>query len=200
MTLTARDRRALLLLGGALAIAALVVVFTPAENNAPAATAAAVNDIDQAQRRLRRLKELIASVPGKQQELDKLRGDLATREKGLIVAETAAQAQAQLLQVVRRIARAQNPPLEFRSQDIGSMRPLGEYYGETTIGLNFDCRIEQLLNFLTDLAAQPELLATSEIRIAPRNDKEKLLGIRMAVSGVVPKRLAPKVAKGLGEL
>jgi hypothetical protein len=44
---------------------------------------------------------------------------------------------------------------------------------------------------MTDLANRPELLATSEIRVAASNPKEKTVLVRLGLSGVVPRKLAP---------
>ena len=77
-------------------------------------------------------------------------GELAEREKGVIQAETLPQAQAQLMQVVRRIPAAQAPPIEIRSVEVGQARPLGDDYGEISVPMSFECRIEQLVNLLAD--------------------------------------------------
>jgi hypothetical protein len=63
--------------------------------------------------------------------------------------------------------------------------------------INFDCHIEQLINFLTDLSRQPELVTPSEERITPVNPKEKTMSVRLVLTGVVPKALVPE-KKGLG--
>ena len=72
--------------------------------------------------------------------------ELAAREKGVIQADTLAQAQAQLVQIVRRLTNAQRPPIEIRSVEIGQARLLGEQYGEIWVPMSFECRIEQLVN------------------------------------------------------
>jgi len=61
--------------------------------------------------------------------------------------------------------------------------------------VNFDCRIEQLVNFLASLTKESELLATNEIRIALANPKTKTVGVRLTLAGVVPRNLVP-VKKG----
>ena len=62
--------------------------------------------------------------------------------------------------------------------------------------MSFEAGIEQLVNLLADLGAQPELLATSEIRIGQANGAQKLIPVRLTVSGIVPRKLIPE-KKGL---
>ena len=70
--------------------------------------------VAQSERRLTRLRRLAAAVPAREQIDQRVSAELARREAGLISAETAAQAQAQLLQIVRRVAGAQSPPLDIK--------------------------------------------------------------------------------------
>jgi hypothetical protein len=52
---------------------------------------------------------------------------------------------------------------------------------------------------MADLANRPELLATSDIRVAAANPKEKTVSVRLGLSGVVPRKLVP-VKKGPASL
>ena len=108
MKLTTRDKRALALLGAATAFS-LAVWFWP-ESKATPSTASSSADIPLAERRLARLRQVVATAAVKEQALKQVQADLEQREKGIVTADTAAQAQAQVLQVVRRLARAQAPP------------------------------------------------------------------------------------------
>jgi hypothetical protein len=132
------------------------------------------------------------TLPEREAALKTLSGELAQRDKALIQADTAAQAQAQLLQIFRRLARAQAPAIEIKTVEMGQIRPLREDYGEIIVPVTFECRIEQLLNLLADITAQPELLSTSEMRIVAANQKEKTMTVRLTLAGVAPKRLAPQ--------
>jgi hypothetical protein len=123
--------------------------------------------------------------------------DLAVREKGILQAQTAAQAQAQLLDIVRRTGKSENPPIEFGTVELGQdVTRLGDNYGEVQITVPFICRIEDLVNFLADLTKQQEAIATSEIRMAAQDQKQKTVTVRLTVSGIVPRRLVPE-KKGL---
>lgn len=195
MKLSARDRRALLLLAVALAITGIVYVAVPAETPAPVTPL--VGDIPAAEKRLVRLRQLAASVPGKEELLRAVTAELESREKGIIRAETGAQAQARVLEIVRRAAKALPTPLEIRGIELGPIRPYGEDYGEAVVSVSLECRIEELLNLLAEIASQPEMIALGELRVSAGDAKKKTLNARVTVSGIVPRSLVPE-KKGLG--
>ena len=186
MTLAARDRRALQLLAGAMAVMAIIYFW-------PTGTAEVVepstSSAPMAERRLERLRELAATLPGKQKLLDGVVAQLKTREKGSIEAETPAQAQAQLSQVIRKLMRAQSPPMETGQVELGSVQPLGQDYGEAILTISTNCRIEQLVNLLADVSRQPEAMSTRELRILAADPRQKTIGVRLTISAVLPRRL-----------
>ena len=143
------------------------------------------------EQRLGRLRDVAATVPAKKSILKKAQAELAGREKGLIIADTAAQAQAQLIQIVRALGAAENPPVDIRTEGFG-LRPLGDSYGEASVSVQIECRIDQLVNMLAALATRPELVSTNDLRVAPTNSKDKTVSVRLTVSGVVPRKLVPE--------
>jgi hypothetical protein len=189
MTLQPRERRALAFLAVS---GLLTLIYSYWSTQSPATVVASSADSTAiSERRLAKLREIAATVPAKDEILAKVKAELATREKGLIVADTAPQAQAQLIQIVRGLARAEAPPVEIRTEAFG-IRSFGDAYGEASISVQFDCRIDQLLNLLAALTNQRELLATSDIRVSSANAKNKMIGVRLTVSGVVPRKLVPE--------
>jgi hypothetical protein len=199
MTITDRDRRALLLLIPALAVIGLLYYASTPKNIPPVVNATSqVTTIPAAELRLAQMRQSVARIPGKDQALKQAAGQLATRERGLIVADTANQAQEQVLQIMRRIGSAQSPAVEFRGVELSAPTRFGDAYGQVTIALTFECRIDQLVNMLADLSARPELVATSDLRMTAGNPKQKTVTVRLAVSGIVPRKLVPE--KKVGEL
>ena len=197
MTLQSRDRRALALLGVS-ALLTLAYRYWPA-GAGTALVAPAGDPVAIAEKRLAKLRETAATVPAKEDIFKKVSADLAVREKGLIAAETAAQAQAQVIQIIRRVVSAETPPVEIRATELGGgVRALGDGYGEAVVSVQIDCRIDQLVNILAALPSQPELISTSDLRVASSNAKEKTVGVRLTVSGVVPRRLVPEKPKNGG--
>jgi len=195
MKLSERDRRALILLGVALVVTAVVYVAVPGE--APAPVVAGTANIPAAEKRLARLRALAASVPGKQEVLRTVTAELESREKGIIRADTGAQAQARVLEIVRRVAKALPNPLEIRAIELGPIRPYGDQYGEALVSVSVEGRIEDLLNLLAEIGAQPELVALHELRVSAGDQKKKMVNARVTVSGIVPRNLVPE-KKGLG--
>lgn len=187
---TERERRALLL-GGVVVAMILVYWWTGRTPDAASGAATAVDSIPAAQRRLQRVQQLSATVPGKEQVLTQVRAELGTREKNLLHADTAAQAQAQLVQIIRKVAKAPTTNIDLRNTEIGQIKTYGADYGEVFIAVNFEARIEQIVNFLSDLTAQKELISTSDVRIGAANPKLKTMPVRLTISGLVRKELIP---------
>jgi hypothetical protein len=201
MTLQDRDKRALAILGGVVVLALIYwMVSSPSRGSTAKAVVAAVDTIDRAEKRLALLRTTAATLDGKEAVLKQASGELTVREKGLIPGDTPEQAQAQLLQVIRRVARQQNPPLDIRQVELSQPRTYGDAYGQVTVSATIDCRIEDVVNFMASLSEQPEIVATDEIRFGIANAKQKIMPVRLTISGIVARRLLPeKVKKGLNE-
>ncbi|MBZ5632815.1 MAG: hypothetical protein LAO55_06750 [Acidobacteriia bacterium] len=188
-----REKKAVMALGVTLALTAVVLIyeFWPASSVA-VVNASSAQSVPQTEQRLARVRETAASVPGKQEILKKVAADLETREKGLIRAETAQQAQAQVITILRGLGAAEAPTIEIRAQELGAITPFGDDYGAVNVSIQIECRIEQLLNFLAALAARPELIATRDLRVVAGDPKQKILNVRITVAGIVPKNLIPQ--------
>lgn len=191
-----KDQRALaVLVAGLLAAAVLYYVF-PANSGSANLSPASVNpdNVALAQQRLVRLRQIAATVSAREAVLKQTSSDLADREHGMIPADTAAQAQATLLEIARRIGKDED--IDLRGGDFGAPKAFGDY-GLVYATVTFDCHVEQLVNFLADLSREPELVAPSEEKItAISTPKDKVMSVRMVLAGVVAKKLVPE-KKGL---
>jgi hypothetical protein len=196
MTNEQRDKRALMVLGAVVVLA--LIYWLAGSSSSSVKVTAPVESIDRVEKGLANLRVRAAQLPAKEVVLKQANAELAEREKGLISGDTADQAQAQLLQVLRRVAKAQTPPLEVRQVELGQPRSYGNAYGQVTVSLTVDCRIDELINLLATLSAQPETIATDEIRFGMAHPKQKIMPVRLTVSGIVAQRLAPK--KGAPQL
>ena len=192
MTVGTFDRKTATVLIVALAAFAILrfVVFSDSST----ASVTPTESIPKAEQRLARVRRLAAALPGKEAVLKEATSDLAKREKGMIIVDTAPQAQAYLLSLIQRVAQANH----FNAPGVESMnvKPLGTDYGEVSVSVSFNCGIDQLVNFLAEIANQPELLATNEINISGGSDKKKNLLVRLSLSGVVSKKLLPAKKAG----
>ena len=190
MKLSTRDRRALLMLGGAVILILLVELVAGRRDAEPAMLS--TDSVAAAEKRLVRVKQEASQLPALEAELAAAAAALSQREKGILQADTLPQAQAQLLQVAGRVSGLQQPPIDIRSVEVARARPLDDNYGEISVPIAFQCRIEQLVNLLADLTAQPELLATGDLRLSEADPKQKTLNVRLTLTAVVLRKLVPE--------
>ena len=195
MTITDRDKRALRILAGALVIAFISWIATRSPSTSPS-VAAAIDSPERSEKRLTTLRTALATVDGKEAVLKQATAELADREKGLIPGDTANQAQAQLLQIINRVAKEQTPPIDIRQAEFAQPRAYGEAYGLVSVSVTIECRTDELVNLVAGLSQQPELVATEDFRAGGANMKTKSMLVRMTISGIVPRRLVPE-KKGL---
>ncbi len=186
------DRRSALMLG--LGLVAILVLRFGFFRDGDSKVIAPADSVPAAEKRLERLRQIASMVPGKEAELKRAEEQLATREKGLVTADTAPQAQAQLLETIGRVAKKEG--IDARGAEELRVKALAGDYGEVSVTVSFTCTIEQLVNFLAALANEPQLIASNEIRISSANAKQKTIQVRLGISGVVPKKLVPE-KKGL---
>jgi len=191
VTISDRDRRALIILGAALVLALIYWMAGSTGKNATT-IAAPVDNIDRTEKRLAILRASLATVSGKETVLHQVQSELAEREKGLIPGDTAEQAQAQLLQIARRVTRAQTPPIEIKQSELGQPRAYGDAYGQVLVSVTMECRVDELINLLAEVSQQPEMIATEDIRISNANQRSKAMTVRLTLAGIVPRRLVPQ--------
>ncbi len=184
-----RDLRALVLLG--LAVGGIVIYRM--SSSAPVVVATS-ETVPMAEMRLDRLRRIAATVPAKEAVWKQAQAELDLREKNLLHSNTAPEAQAQLLATARRLATAEH--IDLRSAEFGEPKALGEHYGQVTAATNFECHIEQFVNFMAALARESDLVAPVEIRIGT-GAQPKSIAVRMVLAGVVPRKLVPE-KKGFG--
>lgn len=176
-----------ILIVGLAAIAALR--FGINADRAPEGVVSPSDSAPLAEKRLDRLRRIAATVPGREEVLQEATKQLAAREKGLLKADTLEQAEAQLLGMVQDIAKSNG--IDARGNEGFRDRPLGNDYGQVTVTVTFTCGIEQLVNFLAQLADQPQILATNDLHVNGGSDKKKNIQVRLTVAGVVPRKLMP---------
>ncbi|HWC99123.1 MAG TPA: type II secretion system protein GspM [Candidatus Sulfopaludibacter sp.] len=173
----------------------LILRFVIMGGDSTAAVVSPADSIAQAEKRLQRVRQVAATVPGKEAVLKQETALLETAEKGVFKTETESQAHAQLLEMVNNVAKANG--VQTRGQDEYRSKPVSADYGEITVGVSFSCDVVQLVNFLAGLAGQDLILATNGIHITGGTDKKKMLQVRISVSGLVPRKLLAPEKKGL---
>ena len=188
------DRRTAALLG--LGVAVILVLRFGIYGGGDAPVVAPGASVPAAEKRLERLRQIAATVPGKEVVTQKAVGELIVREKGILKAETSSLAQAQLQELLHKVGAANG--IDIRGVEEMRIKPFGNDYGEATVTVRFTCLIEQLVNLLAALATQPELVSTSQIQISGGTDKNKTIQVRLTLSGVVPRKLALEKKPGSG--
>jgi Tfp pilus assembly protein PilO len=191
-----RDRRALLLLIGALVLAALFQFDFFA---AGSGSGAPVGSIEAAEQRLLLAQVRARQLPLAEAELDAVERQLAVLEQGLLKSETAALAQAEMQQLVGDLLAAEGISME--SSQFGTVQLDGEDYAQVPLNVNFECGIEQFVNLMAAIANAPELLASRRIRITPEDAATKSVRVQLTVAGLLPAGRTPELqrkAAGLG--
>lgn len=189
--MSSRERRLLIFLGPAILVTLLIRFVILSDAGPTIAKAVPANrSVSQTEKQLARVRQIAATVPAKQALLAQVDTELAAREKGVLVAETGPQAQARLLEIGKKVAKAEG--IDLRGGELGQVKNYGADYGEATVALSFECRIEQFVNFMAGLSHEPELLAPTDIRINSANVKEKTINVRMTLGGMVPKKMVPE--------
>ena len=155
-----------------------------------------IDSVPAAEKRLEILRQSAATVPGKEAYLKQVTAELESREKGMLKAETGAQAQAQLAELLHATGAANG--IDIRGMEDWRVKPLGSDYGEVSVSVRFTCKIDQLVNFLAALANVPQMLSTNQIAINGTTDpKNKSIQVHLSLSGVVSKKLVPKTGSTL---
>ena len=160
MSLSARERRLLMLLVPSVLVV-LVLRYVVLTDSQPAAPRAGASNVAMAEQRLDRLRRIVAVLPARESVVKQTSSDLADRERGIIQAATAAQAQATLLEVARRVGKTEQ--IDVRGGDLGAPKSFGDY-GLVYATIVFECHIEQLVNFLADL--EPSTRTCGSVRRA----------------------------------
>jgi len=190
MSSLSRSRR-LTLFGTAGVMLAAVVVRYGAFSGDQTSVVVAHDSIPVAQQRLEILRRKAALVPGREAVLKQVQAELAQREKGIVQENTAEQARAHLMELLHQTAKANGFDTKGATQ-LPEPKALGKDYGQVSVGESFTCGIDQLVNFLSAIANEPEILATDTIFIAPARDKNKDIEVRLTFSGVIPRKLVPE--------
>jgi hypothetical protein len=189
MSQSSRSRK--IALYGTLGLMAASVAVRTVMDNSRNAVVASHDTIPMAKQRLEILRRKAATVPGKETVLKQALAELAEREKGIVQADTAEQARAHLMDVLHKAAVANGFDSTGAAQ-LPEPKALGKDYGQVSVGQNFTCGIDQLVNFLSAIANEPEILATDTILVTPVRNKNKDIMVRLTFSGVIPKKLVPE--------
>ncbi len=185
-----RDKRALLLLGGALPVALAVLLWPSSRNEPVLASSASVATLEK---QLARLQDVARQKPRTAAEAEATAKALAEVEKGLLKAATPALASAEMQQLMKEMLRGQG--INMQGSEFGVPKAVGENYAQVPLTVVFNCAVEQWINLMSALRNAPQVLSTVDVRLSPGDQKNKLMQVRMVVAGYIPVSLLP-AAKG----
>ncbi len=183
-------------LGLAAGVAAILILrFVVLGGDSSSSAVAPSESVPQAEQRLRHVRQVAATVPGKETVRNQAAASVDTLEKGIFRANTEPEARTHILEMVNDVAKANG--VQTRGLDEARSKPISNDYGEITVTVSFACDVVQLVNLLAGLAAQDQILATNGVHITGGADKKKILQVRLSVSGLVPRKLLAPEKKGL---
>lgn len=180
MTISKRDRRALQL--GAMALAVWVILrfaLLPAWDRWQQERA----ELPLRETTLVKYRQALASVGRDEHTAESLQNRLRAVESGLLQSTSPALASAEFQDWVRQTTAGQ--AIELRSSEFLSLRPLGDGYAQVPLGLQFQCRLDQFINFLMDLRSGPKIVAIPRLQIQSNGGPEKLITVSLTVVGVM---------------
>jgi hypothetical protein len=75
--------------------------------------------------------------------------------------------------------------IDIRASEFLALRPQAQGYSQVPLGLQFQCRLDQLVNVLTQIRTGPKLIAIPRLMIQPTGGPEKMLNVQMTLAGVM---------------
>ena len=190
MQIQSRERKALIALGVALVLFVILQSdFMPGPGS-PSADAGTVEGVEQAFR--------LAQVKARRKPLVDAEAQATARalaeiEKRLLASENAALAKAEMRQLVEDLLTAEG--IAMRGSRFGNVALEGEDYAQVPLIVDFECQIEQFVNWMAAVANAPQLLSTREIQLNPGNRETKSVRVQVAVSGYLPASRTPELVR-----
>jgi hypothetical protein len=188
MAIRPRDKRALQL--GAMALTLWVVlrfVVFPAWDRWQQERA----ELPLRETALVKYRQALAGFSADQRTAQALQDRLRQTESGLLESTTAALAAAEFQDWVRQATARHD--IALQSSQFLAVRPQPEGYAQVPLGLQFQCRLDQLVNFLAELRTGARLVAVPRLQIqSTGNPAERTITVSMTVAGVIRSQAAPQ--------
>ncbi len=190
LEIQSRDRRALAILTAAAALFVVMQLdfFFPSTGSPFVG-----GSIDDAEERF-----LDAQVQARRKPLVEAKSQEAARtlaefESGLLRAESAELAKAEMRQVVGNLLVAEG--ITMRSSRFGNVELERDHFAQVPLTVDFDCRVEQFVNWMATLSNSERLLTTRQIVLSPANPDTKAVRARVRVSGYLPVSRTPELVE-----
>jgi hypothetical protein len=185
MALGRRDQRALAGLAGALALwLALRFLIFPIWDRWQQERA----ELPLREAALTKYRAALALAASQPDTAGLLQKRLQEDERGLLQGETPALASAELQDAVKQIASALQ--IELRSSSFLAVQPDQSGYAQVPLGLQFECRLEELAGLLSQLQGGSRIVAIPRFVIQSSGGADKRIAVSMTVAGVMRSREA----------
>jgi hypothetical protein len=133
------------------------------------------------ERKLEKYRAVARTAELRRTEASSVDTKLQEAERGLLTSETAALASAELQQIAKQFTTAES--IDIRSNNFLPAKPVGGEYMQIPLGLQFQCRVDQLVNLLTDFSGHQKHLAVSRLSIQGLGGKDKQLSVFLELAG-----------------
>ena len=190
VTVTTRDKRALIILGVTLVLFMLLQgdLFFPTGFSSESVNSESLEVIE---RQFRLTRARAGRIPLVQAQAKTVQENLERMEKGLLASQNIALAQAEMRQILERSLQAEDIVME-NARFVSAERK-NDHYAAIPITVNFSCRIEQLVNWVAAVGNSSQLLSTIKIRIDSPNSDSKTVRVTATVAGFLPASRAPEL-------
>ncbi len=135
------------------------------------------------EKKLAKYREVAQTVSFRKGEVIGIESRLKDAEAGLLAGKSGPLASAELQDTVRQIAA--KDAIDFRSNEFMQIKPLNKDYATVPLSVQFQCHLDELVNLLNDLSANPKYLAVSRLSIQASGTKDKLVSVAMQISGIM---------------
>ena len=188
LEIQSRDRRALMILLAAGALFAVMQLdfFFPSTGSPLVG-----GSIEGAQERFLDAQVQARQKPLVEAESQEAAKALAEFESGLLQAESAELAKAEMRQVVGNLLVAEG--ITMRASRFGNVELEQDYFAQVPLTVDFDCRVEQFVNWMTTLSNSERLLTTRRIVLRPTKTETKAVRAQVTVSGYLPVSRTPEL-------
>lgn len=180
MQIGQRDKTALKLVGIAVA---LYVIFEFALFPVWDSLQQARESLPVQEKKLEKYLELTRTAALRSAEASSAEARLQEAEGKLLSSKTPALALAEVQEMMNKLTEAKS--IEVRSSEFLQPKPLGAEYMQVPLGLNFQCRLDQLAGFLDDISGGPKYFAIPKLLIQYNGAKDKQVLVNMQIAGIM---------------
>ncbi len=197
--MTERDKKALI--GLAIAVVLFLLLQTDVALPGLGGGPSGATSVEAVEQKLRLARARAGRAPLVEAEAKSARESLEALEKGVLSSENAALAKAEMRQIVEDLLHEES--IAMKSAGFAAVEREGEHYAAVPVVVDFNCRIEQLVNWMAAVGNAPKLLATRAIRVGKVNKDTKAVAARVTLEGFLPIARTPELVEdesGLGGL